>query len=387
MAVKYDKLPDGRYLATIRVQCPWTKTWLRERKRFATREKAKGFAEAREKVLAEQLAVRPVERNSTPSTSRSSSLRRQAENCPTVAAWKDEFVDVQRERGTKPSWLTSQIEILERHIIAVLGDVRLDRIDQPELDAVLRRARTKYKVATNTRRNIGHVVKRMLRAAFEKKVIASVPTLRLPKQERPPMEFHRRAEYERLVAAATALDPRILAMVLLAGDAGLRCGEMVALEGRDLDFAGHGWLVVRHQERRGILTTPKSGTRRVPMTPRLKEALMDIKNLPGARVLLRADGVPVSENVLEGWLERVQKAAEVVVYVGTGKARRRAKGQGLHKLRHTFGSMAVKVMDVRSVQVLMGHANLSTTERYLHVDDQGLTEGVRALAAFLGEAS
>lgn len=36
---------------------------------------------------------------------------------PTVDDWKDDFVDVQRERGTKPLWLASQIEILERHII------------------------------------------------------------------------------------------------------------------------------------------------------------------------------------------------------------------------------------------------------------------------------
>jgi integrase len=37
-----------------------------------------------------------------------------------------------------------------------------------------------------------------------------------------------------------------------------------------------------------------------------------------------------------------------------------------HDLRHTFGTHAVRQLDLVSVQRMMGHARLTTTERYLH---------------------
>jgi Phage integrase family len=37
-----------------------------------------------------------------------------------------------------------------------------------------------------------------------------------------------------------------------------------------------------------------------------------------------------------------------------------------HDLRHTFGTTAVQVWDIRKVQGYMGHANVQTTMRYVH---------------------
>jgi len=37
-----------------------------------------------------------------------------------------------------------------------------------------------------------------------------------------------------------------------------------------------------------------------------------------------------------------------------------------HDLRHTFGSLAIRRFDIRAVKEMMGHASLTTTERYLH---------------------
>ena len=37
-----------------------------------------------------------------------------------------------------------------------------------------------------------------------------------------------------------------------------------------------------------------------------------------------------------------------------------------HDLRHTFGTLAIRRFDIVSVKEMMGHAQLTTTERYLH---------------------
>jgi site-specific recombinase XerD len=63
----------------------------------------------------------------------------------------------------------------------------------------------------------------------------------------------------------------------------------------------------------------------------------------------------------------------------------RANGQGeetgrLHVLRHTFGSrLAMNAKPWRSIQALMGHANIMTTERYMHSDDSIERDAIASL--------
>ncbi len=51
---------------------------------------------------------------------------------------------------------------------------------------------------------------------------------------------------------------------------------------------------------------------------------------------------------------------------GLGHRRRGDKPMTFHDLRHTFGTLAVKVWDLPKVQGYMGHANIGTTMIYIH---------------------
>jgi integrase len=95
-------------------------------------------------------------------------------------------------------------------------------------------------------------------------------------------------DYERLVEAARA-EPNALLIVLLGGEAGLRCGEMIALEWRDVDLTKRQ-ICVQRSEWKGHVTVPKGRRLRyVPMTVRLAAALRDHRHLRGPRVLCLPD--------------------------------------------------------------------------------------------------
>ena len=52
-----------------------------------------------------------------------------------------------------------------------------------------------------------------------------------------------------------------------------------------------------------------------------------------------------------------------------------------HRLRHTFATHLIRQgVDVRTVQELLGHADLQTTARYLHSDTRAKQEAVGKLA-------
>ena len=74
-------------------------------------------------------------------------------------------------------------------------------------------------------------------------------------------------------------------MVLLGGDAGLRLGEIIALEWRDIDLAARR-LTVERSDWLGHVTVPKGGrSRQLPMTQRLTAALKAARHLRAERVL------------------------------------------------------------------------------------------------------
>ncbi len=54
--------------------------------------------------------------------------------------------------------------------------------------------------------------------------------------------------------------------------------------------------------------------------------------------------------------------------------------QGVHILRHTFCShLAMKGAPARAIQEVAGHADLSTTQRYMHLSPAATEEAIRLL--------
>ena len=54
---------------------------------------------------------------------------------------------------------------------------------------------------------------------------------------------------------------------------------------------------------------------------------------------------------------------------------------GVHCLRHSFGShLAMQNVNMRAIQLLMGHANIKTTQQYVHLSPDHLQDTVTRIS-------
>lgn len=199
-------------------------------------------------------------------------------------------------------------------------------------------------------------------------------------------DYFTTAEVERLIEAAA--DEHDAALYACAALGGLRKGELIALQWRDVDLTGHR-IIVRRNLSAGEITTPKSGrVRVVPMVPRLGAMLRTLSyvNSPeeepeeepaeasdsrGRSPFVNDDDYVFAKTRLEAGDGR-SSAKQWADPSGIDRRYRAALERAnlrklpLHGLRHYFGSQAVCVASLVQVRDWLGHSDIKTTARYLH---------------------
>jgi integrase len=225
--------------------------------------------------------------------------------------------------------------------------------------------------------NILAVLSKSLRYAVDVELIGRSPRIGLFKLEAPEVVAWEIDEYARLVCAAAEEGPEWFIAALLAGEAGLRIGEIRALRWQDIDLVGRS-ITVSQQMRKGIVGTPKGRTRRVvPMTTALAEALKNFRGVLRVGPIVRnADGTTVTDGQTTHTIYRICDRAKLT----TEEYPRRS----WHVLRHTFGTHAALFgANPWRLQAWMGHKRIDETMRYVHVADahmRELPEAIRAAA-------
>jgi integrase len=285
---------------------------------------------------------------------------------PTLQGFASRFLDGHaRANRQKPSGIAAKEVILRVHLLPPLGQKRLDAIKTEDIQQLKSRLGTK---AAKTVNNVLTVLNTLLKKAVEWGVIDRMPCaislLPIPKAS---IAFYDFDDYERLVTAAKASDGRAYLIVLLAGEAGLRSGEMVALEWTDVDL-GKRQLCIQRSAWQGQVGVPKGGRLRyVPLTTRLTAALREHRHLKGPRVLYQANGEPLTEKTVQSLLLWAARRAGV-------------ENNGPHRLRHTFCShLAMRGAPARAIQELAGHQDLATTQRYMHLSPAAVEGAIRLL--------
>ena len=185
--------------------------------------------------------------------------------------------------------------------------------------------------------------------------------LKLPRRTRRLPRALSPSEAERLIDAAAGTTPRTLrdrALVELLYGAGLRVSEAVGLEKGGVDLDG-----------RLVRTVGKGGKERVvPVGRQAVDALrrylargrphLDRRHRP--ELFLNAQGGPLT-----------RAGAFLILRKLAAKAGLEPERVHPHLLRHSFATHLLEGgADLRSVQEMLGHADLATTELYTHVTDR-----------------
>ena len=337
--------------------------------------------EADVKMLVEGQEIR--RRWKSPHTSRTSTERwarekaksyltgratREKETAPNFAEFAARFVgDHVQAHRLRPSTAANMQMNLRRHLVPMFGALRVDQLDDDHVLEI-----KKLDLAASTINKILQALGQILRGAQAKGFVKDLPKIQRLKNTGHRHDFYPPPEYDRLVHAA-ASDPRALVLVLLGGDAGMRIGEIIALEWSRVDFAANK-VHVELADWNGHVGPPKGGKpRSVPMTPRLRLALQALERT-GTRVFTRSEGRYAREGdritriVARSWLKLVHKRAELPI-------------RGVHTLRHTFCShLAMAGAPVTAIRDLAGHSSVAITQRYMHVAPAAMVGAIDLLA-------
>lgn len=164
-------------------------------------------------------------------------------------------------------------------------------------------------------------------------------------------------EVQRLIAGAKNLYHRTLLLTLYG--AGLRRSELCRLKVRDIDSQR---MLLRVEEGKG------GRDRDVPLSPTLLAALREYYRwmrpqtylFPGTRDGWRADA-PITAKVVWDAVRFATDRAGLDKHVTP------------HTLRHTYATHLLEAgADLRTIQLLLGHADLSHTTVYLHLSRRHL---------------
>ena len=259
------------------------------------------------------------------------------------------------------------IEFLGRHRGEEIGRFSLLNLHASDLRAFLADRRGEGLGSSSAAREMSAVRAFLTYAAEQQGNAPQLPRTRAPKRPRTlprpasPEDAIALANEAELAAPKDWIGARDLAILLLLYGAGLRVAEAMGLMARILPLG------------QAMRVTGKRGkTRIVPLVPAVKEAINAYVALcpyplaGDARLFLGAKGGPLNPDL-------VRRAVR-------GARARLGLPDTLtpHALRHSFAThLMARGVDLRSLQELLGHASLSSTQIYTDVDAARLLDVYR----------
>lgn len=237
----------------------------------------------------------------------------------------------------------------------------LNRFKDPHTNEPLKRITQNYHIIA-LRNFLKYLAKRQIKSIAPERV-------ELGKQEDRQVSFLESAELERLLDAPTGNDLPALrdrAMLATLFSTGMRVSELCSLN-RDMVSVQRGELSVRGKggKVRPVFINEEAGKHlgewmksRSDMDPAL------FIRIPRNLAFGKYDNLRLTPRSIQRIVKEHAVAAGIV-----------GKKVSPHTLRHSFATDLLRNgADIRSVQAMLGHSSVTTTQIYTHVTDKGLKE-------------
>lgn len=288
--------------------------------------------------------------------------------------------------GMKPSTRAGYASALKRHILPVLGGIKLTDISPLHIETFMKsKLDSKTTLSPKTAVNLLRLIQGVFSVAVDNDLIVRSPVRRKHKPHVPKSEKTAWTT-EQVRAILDEVEPIYRPLFVCLALTGLRAGELLGLRWKNINLET-GELRVEQSLWNKLVVTPK--------TPSSKASVWFGSVLSGVFteqrkhsghggpddfVFCKSDGTPLNPDVLR----------RDVLYPAMQRLRiPRIKGaSGLHAFRHTAGSVVeARTGRLKLAQRLLRHSSVSTTaDIYLHTTKQAEREAAVALErAYFGD--
>jgi len=324
--------------------------YARKRYRKKSPENSKAGAQAYEALLRQKLV-------------RGEDIEPKPDKKITFKEFADKWFHSYVKNNNKPSEIYQKALTLRLHLNPFFGSTPIDEINIRMVENFKAGKLKENKLSLKSINNHLAILRKCLRTAEEWEEIEKAPMVKpfkLPPQD---FDFFTVAESRQLINAADNVWKEIMVFTLKTG---VRSGELIALNWEDVDLQTKQLTVKKSRWRKMIVSPKNNKARHIPLT-------REVCNMLSGRT--KRTGLLFSDEKGDYLRpKRVYRAVQrACVKAGLRKIR-------FHDLRHTFAShLAEQGASLRSIQLLLGHADIKTTMRYAHLSPSAFESVINLL--------
>lgn len=281
---------------------------------------------------------------------------------PTFKEFSQKWFEVYVKTNNKHSEILNKESLLRAHLNPFFGEKKLDKITALDIESY----KSSKSLSGQSPKSVNNhliVLNKCFNSAKDWEIIKKSPKIKLLKVPPQSFDFLTSEECEALIENS---DGMLRDLIIIALKTGLRFGELIALEHKNVNLQDK-ILTVHQSISRGKLGSTKSNKiRYIPLFDETSAVFAERKGDKGF-IFSLDNKEPLNPPLCLRWLHKACDKA------GLRKI-------GWHTLRHTFASHLVqRGVSIVVIQSLLGHADVKTTMRYSHLSDGSKREAIKVL--------
>ena len=279
---------------------------------------------------------------------------------------------IQIERSLSPNTIKAycrDIEKLAHFLSSVPGEIQPNQVKLTHLQKFVKTL-SSLKIEASSQSRIISGIRSFFRYLVIENEIRDDPTqlLDMPKIGRKLPEVLSRKEIEKMIASIDLSNPlgeRNKTILEVLYGCGLRVSELTNMKLNNL-YLDDGYIIIIGKGNKQRL---------IPIGPKVSEQILRYKN----HVRINLDIKPGHENYLflNHYGRKLTRDMICKIIKNIGYQAGITKTISPHTFRHSFATILVENgADLRAVQDMLGHACITTTEIYTHIDREFLRENI-----------